>query len=48
MEVNRELRRLGWTVLRVWEHSFKRPQYLVNRIIRLLKESGKDACNIHR
>lgn len=36
-KVNRELRRLKWTVLRFWEHSFKRQQYIANRIIRLLK-----------
>ncbi|HAS95461.1 TPA: very short patch repair endonuclease, partial [Candidatus Wolfebacteria bacterium] len=47
-EVNRKLQQLGWTALRFWEHSFKRPQYIVNRIIRLLRESGKDTCNIHR
>lgn len=38
-EVNAELRRQGWTVLRFWEHAFKRPQNVVNRIKKNLNEN---------
>lgn len=31
-EVNRELRRLGWKVLRFWEHSFTRPKEIISRL----------------
>jgi len=30
--VNRELRRRGWRVLRIWEHEFKNPQSCLRRI----------------
>ena len=30
--VNRELRQLGWRVLRIWEHELKRPQSCLQRI----------------
>jgi DNA mismatch endonuclease (patch repair protein) len=36
-EVNRELKRLGWTVLRFWEHSFKRPQSIITKLDKALK-----------
>lgn len=36
-KVTCELKRLGWTVLRFWEHSFKRPQYIVNKLVKSLK-----------
>ena len=35
-EVNRELKSLGWTVLRFWEHSFKRPQNILKKIVNVL------------
>ena len=31
-EVNRELKGHGWTVLRFWEHSFKRPQNILKKL----------------
>jgi len=35
---SRDLRRLGWKVLRVWEHDLKqRPAWVINRIVASLK-----------
>lgn len=30
--VNTELKRLGWTVLRFWEHSLKRPKLVLKKL----------------
>ena len=30
--VNRELRRLGWRVVRVWEHELREPEKVVKKI----------------
>jgi DNA mismatch endonuclease (patch repair protein) len=30
--VNRELRKLGWRVVRIWEHDLKRPDQTIRRI----------------
>ena len=35
--VTRELRRMGWKVVRVWEHELKKPQKIVTKIIEYLK-----------
>lgn len=37
--VNRELRKLGWTVVRVWEHELKEPQKVAARIKDILQKS---------
>lgn len=36
-EANRALRRAGWTVIRIWEHSLKRPTIVMGRILRALR-----------
>ena len=37
LRVNRELRKLGWRVLRIWEHDLaKRGDYCIKRIKRAL------------
>lgn len=37
-QVNRKLRRLGWKVVRVWEHDVrKRPDYVVARVLATLE-----------
>lgn len=33
-QVNSELRRLGWSIIRIWEHNLDKPQRAVNRILR--------------
>ena len=40
-EVNRTLRRMGWRVLRVWEHELKHPGPVIARVRRALASSGK-------
>jgi G:T-mismatch repair DNA endonuclease (very short patch repair protein) len=30
--VNRELRKLGWSVVRVWEHELKEPEKVAGKI----------------
>ena len=35
-QVTRDLRRKGWLVMRIWEHSLKRPSRILKRISRLL------------
>lgn len=35
-EANRALRRAGWTVVRIWEHSLKQPDQVIARLRRLL------------
>jgi DNA mismatch endonuclease (patch repair protein) len=34
--VTRDLRRLGWRVLRIWEHEFKSPQRCMREVLRIL------------
>ncbi|MDP1547523.1 MAG: hypothetical protein Q8L87_16060 [Anaerolineales bacterium] len=34
--VNRELRRMGWKVVRVWEHELKTPEKVAGRLKRSL------------
>ena len=34
--VDRQLRRDGWTVVRIWEHSLMRPDRIAARIRRIL------------
>jgi DNA mismatch endonuclease (patch repair protein) len=34
--VNRELRKLGWRVLRIWEHELRKPKHCIVRISRML------------
>lgn len=36
-KVNAALRRAGWTVVRIWEHSLKEPQRVAARLRRLLE-----------
>lgn len=38
--VNRELRQLGWRVLRIWEHEFKSPARVLARVARALDSIG--------
>ena len=35
--VSRELRRLGWTVVRVWQHQLDKPARAVGRVVRALE-----------
>ncbi len=35
--VNRELQKLGWRVVRVWEHELKSPQKVAEKIRRTIK-----------
>lgn len=37
--VNRELRKMGWTVIRVWEHELKKPEKVVAKIKKHLEQS---------
>jgi DNA mismatch endonuclease, patch repair protein len=37
-EVNKTLKQLGWTILRVWEHQLKRPNLVEKRIRDLICE----------
>lgn len=40
--VNRKLRKLGWRILRFWEHNIeKEPQVVINKIIRTLRTNIK-------
>jgi DNA mismatch endonuclease (patch repair protein) len=36
--VSRQLRKLGWKVIRVWEHELKDPSRVTAKILRHLKE----------
>lgn len=40
--VNRELKKLGWKVIRIWEHEFKEPQKIASKIKRQIE---KRSCN---
>ncbi|WP_090372442.1 very short patch repair endonuclease [Nitrosospira sp. Nl5] len=44
-KVSRLLRAKGWTVLRVWEHSFKLPEQLAARLRRYLTTSEPDSSS---
>jgi len=35
--VNRELRKAGWRVIRIWEHSLQNPVGVIARIAKALK-----------
>jgi DNA mismatch endonuclease (patch repair protein) len=39
-EADRALRRAGWKVLRVWEHSLKQPARVIARILRSLSKAA--------
>jgi len=40
-KVSRELRNMGWTVIRVWEHQLKKnPQAVLQRILGLVLQEG--------
>ena len=39
--VNRELRKRGWHVLRIWEHSLKQPQAVAKKILSALGDITK-------
>jgi len=39
--INKELRGKGWEVVRIWEHSLKRPKWVVNKLKRALDNSKK-------
>lgn len=41
--VTRQLRKEGWSVLRVWEHSFREPQRIVKRLALTLRRR-EDGC----
>ena len=36
--VNRQLTKNGWIVVRVWEHSLKRPTQVIQRVLRALEQ----------
>jgi DNA mismatch endonuclease (patch repair protein) len=36
--VNRELRRLGWRVIRIWEHELSDPSRVAAKLIKQLEE----------
>ena len=36
LRVNRELRRKGWRVLRIWQHELRRPDRVVEKVLNLL------------
>jgi DNA mismatch endonuclease, patch repair protein len=36
--VNKELRALGWTILRIWEHELRQPESVVRRINHSLRK----------
>ena len=36
--VNRELRKLGWTVIRVWEHELKFPEKVAAKLKKVLNQ----------
>ena len=40
--VNRELRKLGWSVVRVWEHELKYPEKVVAKLIKVLVGNRRD------
>jgi DNA mismatch endonuclease (patch repair protein) len=40
-DANRALRRSGWTVVRIWEHSLKHPARVMARIRRALGDGSK-------
>ena len=37
--VNRELKKLGWEVIRVWEHEFREPQKVVAKLKKRLQRT---------
>lgn len=41
-KVNRELKRLGWAVIRIFEHELKNPRRPLLRITKALKRAGSD------
>lgn len=40
-EVNRELRRGGWLVLRIWQHELRRTDLVFRRVTRILEKSRR-------
>ncbi|WP_354115318.1 very short patch repair endonuclease [Bradyrhizobium sp. LA7.1] len=40
-EVNRTLRKLGWTTLRIWQHELRTPERVVQRVRRKLSLSDQ-------
>ena len=40
-QVSRELRRLGWRVVRIWGHSLTSPEKIARRIIYMLSNASK-------
>jgi len=39
--VNRDLRKLGWRVIRIWEHSLRQPRYQARLTGKLLRDAKK-------
>lgn len=47
--INRQLRRLGWTVLRFWEHQIKNsPQGCVSAVLRAMEAARRGPKQIHK
>lgn len=42
VEVSAELERMGWTAIRIWEHSVKRPARARRAVVKALAASGDD------
>src|SRR5436190_1132162 len=40
LRVNSELRKLGWRVIRVWEHDLKKPHRTLARLSRIVGNNG--------
>lgn len=45
--INRELRRKGWRVLRIWEHALLQPKVVAGRCQRMLSKSST-TCSLDR
>lgn len=47
LEVGNELRRSGWRVCRIWEHSLKKPAQVAARLRAMLGNSPKTGLDAH-
>jgi DNA mismatch endonuclease, patch repair protein len=39
--VTKELKKAGWSVIRIWEHDFRNPELILRRLSRVLNERSK-------
>ena len=42
--VNRELRKLGWRVIRIWEHDLKSPNRILSHIVHIMHNAQTSFC----